>query len=119
MSISDLDKKQIMKTLIRAVSHVSDIAYQKRVWIDGSGPECESFDDFVNYFLDEIAAILKKYKDFSITENQYGLLLKFSDEFSAFCDQNYDPREFIDTPEWGKIVGRAEEVLRVFNYHEI
>lgn len=81
----NLDKKQIMKTFIRAISHVADIAYQKRVWVEGRGPECETFDDFTNYFFDEAAAILKKYRDFDITENQFSILLKFRDSLENFC----------------------------------
>jgi hypothetical protein len=118
MDTKDADRKQIMETFIRSISHVADEEYQKRVWIEGRGPECDDFDDFINYFLDESEAILEKYKDFNITNSQYHLLLKFQDELNAFCDKNDYPREFISSLEWKKIMEIAKEIVKVFNYQK-
>ena len=113
-----MDRKQIMETLMRIVEHISDKEYQERVWIRGEGPEVDDFDETVCHFYQEGDGVLEKYKDFKVTETQYQLLKKFRNEFKAFSDANDLPQEFIDTPEWEKIMNLAKEVLRAFNYKE-
>jgi hypothetical protein len=73
------------------------------------------FDHAVNDFFDIGDPILKKYKDFGLTENQYQLLKKFRDQFEIFSDENDFPEEFIDTPEWARIMDIANDVLKAFN----
>jgi len=111
-----INRKQILETLIRITDHIADKKYQKRVWIRGEGPECDDFDETVNYFFGEIDSILNEYKEFGITENQFQVLKNFRDKFEAFSDKNNWPSEFIDTPEWNEITEMAKEVLKAFNY---
>ena len=111
--MSDIDRKQIMQTFIRMVDHISDKEYQKRAWIKG---EEADFDEAVCLFFGDGDSILENYKDFRITEAQYKTLKKLRDEFRVFADENDLPEEFIDTPEWAKIMDMAKEVLKVFNY---
>jgi hypothetical protein len=115
----NINRKQIMETFIRTIDHVSDAEYQKRIWIEGRGPECDNFDEFVTYFFDESTAILESYKDFGITEEQYQLLKKFQENLEVFCDENDYPEKFIDTSEWTKITEMAKEVLKAFNYQRV
>lgn len=111
-----IDRKGILSSLLETIRDISDIEYQKRIWILGEGPEEDSFDDVVNYFLDEADGILESYKNFSITDNQYRILKKFRDRFEEFSDNNDSPEEFIDTPEWEKITEMAKKILNEFNY---
>jgi len=46
------------------------------------------------------------------------LLKKFRDEFRIFSDENNWPAEFIDSPEWEKIMNLAKEVLEAFQYQK-
>ena len=96
----NIDKKQILETFIRIIAHISDKEYQKRVWIEGNGPEWDDFDETACVFFHEGDSILEKYKDFGITENQHELLVKFHDAFRSFSDDNYFPHEFIESSEW-------------------
>ena len=114
--MKDTDKKQIIETLIRMVDHISDKEYQKRAWIRG---EEADFDEAVCLFFGDGDPVLENYKDFGITEEQYKLLKKFSDEFRIFSDENDFPEEFIDTPEWKKITEMAKEILKAFHYKKI
>ncbi|NGX47398.1 MAG: hypothetical protein K1000chlam3_00771 [Chlamydiae bacterium] len=110
-----------METFIRTIVHVSDEEYQDRVWIEGRGPECDDFGEFVNYFLDESEAILEKYKDFAISDAQYPLLKKFEDEVRIFAiemDRSYLPQVFLKSSEWKKIMEMAKEILKAFNYQK-
>jgi hypothetical protein len=111
--MDNIDRKQIMETFIRMIDHISNKEYQKRAWIKG---EEADFDEAVCIFFGEGDPILKNYKDFGITEAQYKLLKKLRDEFRIFADENDFPEEFIDTPEWAKIMDLAKDVLKVFNF---
>lgn len=110
-----IDRKEVMKTFIRIIDHISDKEYQRRAWIKG---EEVGFDEIVCLFFGHGDPILENYKDFGITETQYHLLKKFRDEFEAFSDENDWPPKFIDTPEWARIMAMAKEVLAAFNYHK-
>ena len=118
MKLNNEEKKYILSEYLRNISHIPDKEYQKRVWIRGEGPECQAFDDAVCDFFDIGEPILDDYKDFKITDSQYELLIKFRDEFREFSRKYNLPQEFIDTPEWEKIMETAKEVLKVFNYQK-
>ncbi len=115
-----IDRKQILASCLEIVEGIYDKEYQKRVWIRGEGPEVDDFDETVCNFFQDGNGIIQNYKDFGITNTQYELLVKFRDEFGAFCDgpalQYYPPQEFIDRPEWEKITEMAQEVLKAFDY---
>ena len=114
------DKKYILSEFLRKISHLSDEGYQRRVWVQGKGPEVNDFDEAVCHFFDDGDPILKNHKDYGMTNNQYHLLIKFRDIFDAFVDgpRPYLPQDFIDTPEWSRIMNMAEEVLKAFNYQK-
>jgi hypothetical protein len=95
---------------------ISDLEYQKRVWIRGDGPEVDDFDETVDFFFDLGDQILKNYKDYDISEEQYQLLKEFRGWFKSFADTHFHPLEFIASSEWETIRDRAKEVLKAFNY---
>jgi hypothetical protein len=113
--IMEINRKQIIETFFRIVEHISDKEYQKRVWIRGEGPEVDDFDETICHFSQEGDGIIEHYKDFGLTEHQYGVLKRFRDRFRAFADENDFPQEFVDSPEWQKIVDMAKGVLKAFN----
>ena len=110
------NKKRIIKQHLTNICHISDKKYQRRVWIRGEGPECDDFDETVNYFFGEMDSILEEHKSFSITENQYQILKRFRDKFEIFADNNNWPHKFINTPEWDEIIKMAKEVLQAFEF---
>ena len=114
--LTNKEKKQILNGFLRIIEGLSDKEYQKRAWIKG---EEADFDEAVCLFFDIGDPILNNYKDFEITEAQYKPLKKFRDEFRIFADKNDFPEEFIDTPEWAKIMNLAKDVLKAFNYQHI
>lgn len=119
MKMSDENKKQILEGFIDIFTRISSKVYQKRIWIRGEGPEVDDFDDTACDFFVECDSILENYTDFGITDSQYQILKQFRDKFRIFSDENNWPQKFIDTPEWGKIVEMAKEILRAFNYQKI
>jgi hypothetical protein len=108
--------KQILMSVLETINNISDKKYQKRVWIQGEGPEVDDFDETCCNFFGDGDPLLENYKEFGLTESQYLLLKKFRDKFRAFSDKCYHPSEFIDTPEWQKITEMAKEVLKAFDY---
>jgi hypothetical protein len=112
----EINRKQILESFLETTEGISDKEYQKKVWIRGEGPEVDDFDETCCHFFDIGDPILKKYKDFGLTEHQYQVLKKFRDQFEIFSDENDFPELFIDTPEWAKIINMAKDVLKAFNY---
>jgi len=116
----DIDRKQILASCLEIIAGISDKEYQKRTWIRGEGPEVDDFDETVCNFSQDGNGIIQNYKDFGVTDKQYHLLVKFRDEFDAFrrgpALEYYRPQEFIDTPEWSRIMNLAKDVLKAFNY---
>jgi len=94
---------------------IKDKNSQISIWIHGEGFDftetaCQFFDD-ANADL-----ILEKYSEFKITEAQYFVLKEFRDRFRYICDEYSEAFEFIDTPEWAEIMGKAKDVLKAFNF---
>lgn len=118
----EIDRKQILTSVLETIEGISDKEYQKRVWIRGEGPEVDDFDETCCNFFGDGDPLIENYKDFGLTDKQYHLLVKFRDEFDAFCYgpalKHYLPEEFIDTPEWARIMEMAKEVLKAFNYQK-
>ena len=114
----DIDKQLILGNILEIVCDVSDKEYQRRIWIRGDGPEVDSFDDAVCDFFMESESVLERNKDFSLTNLQYQVLKKFHDEFENFPMRHDWPGDFIDTPEWEKIIDLAKEVLEGFQYQK-
>lgn len=114
--LSEEAKKNIMESFLESISTIADEEYQRRIWIKGLGPECDSFDEFYDYFFNEGDAIIKNYKFFGITKEQYVILKNFRNELKLVASDYYWPPEFIDKPEWKRIIAMAQEVLDAFNY---
>lgn len=112
--LTDDDRRYMLNEFLKHLSHIQDKEYQKRIWIRGEGPEVDDFGETVNNFSDLGDLILENYKDYGITETQYDFLISFKNEFKAFYDEQELPEEFIDTPEWKRIMDMAREVLKVF-----
>jgi hypothetical protein len=113
-------KKAWLQTILSSVYAASDKAYQKRVWINGVGPECDDFNETSESILGDGREILKAYKEAGMTDNQYLIFKKFHEAYEVFCDEpgltHYVPELFIDTPEWTRITEMAKEVIQAFNY---
>jgi hypothetical protein len=119
MNLSKDEKKQILKTFIEVFERIADKSYQMRIWIQGQGPECDDFDETVNYLFLEGDNIVECYNYFGIKENQHSLLKNFLVAFKRFSrtiGRERIPEDFIDSPEWTEITKMAKEVLKAFNW---
>jgi len=114
----EINRKEVVKGFLQNLYRISNKEYQKRIWIEGAGPECHDFDEAVNDFFGDGDPILESYRDYGLTQIQYQMLKKFRDEFDFFVKKNHFPQEFIDTPEWTKIMSLAKDVLKAFNFQK-
>lgn len=114
----EIDRKKVVEFLLQTLYSISDKEYQKRIWIEGAGPEWDNFDEAVNDFFDDGDPVLENYQAYGLSDVQYQLLKKFRDEFKVFKRGNYFPEEFVDSPEWGEIMNLAKDVLKAFNYQK-
>jgi hypothetical protein len=115
----NLDLKYILNNVLKRIEAISNKDYQKRIWIEGKGPECDDFDETAEYFLLEGESIVKNYKEFGLTDNQYQLLKKLLINFDTFSnspERGYLPQVFIESPEWTNITELAKEVLKAFDW---
>ena len=112
----EINRKQILKSVLDVIKGISDKDYQRRVWINNEGPEWDDFVETVCNFFGDGDEILEHYQDFELTEDQYRILKIFRDNFRIFSKKNDFPELFIDTLEWDEITKMAKEVLKVFNY---
>lgn len=117
MSLSEEERKYILHQFLRNISHIGDEEYQRRVWIRGEGPEWDDFDESYCHFFDDGDPILKKYKEYGITDFQYELLMRLRNTLYDFASDDLTG-SFISTPEWKKIMEMAKEILVAFNYQE-
>ncbi len=114
----EINREQILNSVLETIQCISDKEYQKRIWIQGKGPECDDFDETCCNFFGDGDPLIENYKDFGITDSQHQILKTFRDQFRIFSDENSWPPEFIDTPEWDEITKMAKEVLQAFNYNQ-
>ena len=114
----EINRKQILDSVLQTIEGISDKEYQRRVWIRGEGPECDDFTETVCHFFGDGDPLIKNYKEFGITDRQCQFLEQFRDAFEVFSDEHDFPEEFIDSPEWGKITDMAKDVLKAFNYQK-
>jgi hypothetical protein len=116
---NNMSKDPIINEILRIIYTISDKDYQRRIWIQGNGPECDSYDDAVCDFFQLTRAVLKEYKNYKFTNLQYSLLEQFYKEFERFVDSDRGmdlEQEFIDTPEWNRIIKLAQRLLQIFDY---
>ena len=110
------NKHPTLEVFLEEVSSIADKEYQRRVWIQGKGPECDDFDEAVCRYSNAADSIFEEYKECGVSDAQMDLVKKFHEEFKKFWKENDLPQLFIDIPEWTKITLMAKEVLHAFSY---
>lgn len=98
-----------------------DSGLQKKVWIEGSGPEIGNFEDDIGFFFEYSELLFKKYNDLSFERQEYlkkiKILYDMIERFyhNIFQDHpNSKIENFIESPEW-KEIQHSSKML----YHEI
>lgn len=109
-----MNKNKIIKGFLEIIQSISDLTYQNRIWIKGEGPECDSFDETIEFFFHFGNIIKDEIDTFDLSKSQVKLFNAIYQIFDRFTDYHEDPREFIDSKEWKKIVKLSQKVLKAF-----
>ncbi len=108
--------------MLLIIESLANQDYQKRVWIEGKGPEVDSFDDTICDYNDFVTEVLSEAGLYGLTEAQEGALRSLSTVFKDFYKNGlgncymYQPQHFINSIEWRKVSEQATRVLKVFGY---
>ncbi len=113
---SAAESRNVIRFILQIISQIADYKYQRRIWVNGEGPEVDSFDDTVNDYCPIGSYIVRAPEEYEISEVQLKALRLFHEKFEAFADDNDYPELFIDTPEWKEIMGLADKVLDAFGW---
>lgn len=115
------NKISLLNSLLKIIENISDSEYQKRVWLQGKGPECSDFDEAMCNFFDDFHAkdIIKNYKTFNVSYSQYQILSEFYKILEKYSNKTpliEDTEKILLDPEWHKIQKLAKKVLESFDH---
>lgn len=118
MDIIKKNKKYSIDLFMDILTGLANKEYQRRVWIEGRGPQVDSYEDTVCEFFSEVINIIIYPKNYDISNFQYKLILNLYRKFDLFYKKwGADmPEFFIDTDEWNSITEISKEILILFNY---
>lgn len=120
-----MDKKTWLGRITKLLQDFGNAEYQKRVWADGRGPECSSWEEHLCMFFDDtdIENFIENYAtDFGLNEAQREALAGFYsilDSYSNKCGSDIDVRKLLADPEWHQIQAMARDVFQLFREYEI
>lgn len=114
----DPSRRNSFESFTLLLRSMSDIDYQKRVWLRGEGPEVDSYCEFVNNFYSDFQYLFRESETYNLTKAQTKQLQKLYDEFDKFKHTYYDEYEFIDSPEWKEMRELTAETLKVLKANE-
>lgn len=116
-----IKRKSDLDEFLKNIAIIADEKYQERVWVKAEGPECNDIDDAICDFFDN-HYVLKRYKDFGITEDQHQLLTKlyaklrtFTDTFGVYSPEK-STEKLIQLPQWKEIREMSKIVLKSFDF---
>jgi hypothetical protein len=114
-----IGNRNALCAIIRTAYEFADSAYQQRVWVGGTGPECSSYVEAVNSLLyDYHAADLIKGEavKHGFTSEMLGKLSNFIgavEEFDAAISVSFSDTEIVALPTWEKVRVSAEAFLDI------
>ncbi len=106
--------------ILNTIHEIQDAEFQKRVWLEGKGPEVSSWDETMCGLFDDydIDGFLKlELNESGLSKNQYAELKKLRDELNIYCEQVGETptvEYILSDPRWLQIRTAAEHVLKSF-----
>jgi len=107
--------------VIYGIGGLSDPFYQKRIWVEGKGPEVDSYDDAITYFSDMCELIFEAPSDYEGINGENLELLKTLYQMVMDYDRNLhvartpeDVSCILEDPKWHKIQVFARDVFQTF-----
>ena len=107
--------------IVHGIRSLSDPLYQKRIWVEGKGPEVDSYDDTITYFSDMCELIFEAPLDYEGIDVENLKLLKrlylMVMDYDSNLDNGRAPQEvncILEDPKWHQIQEFAGDVFRKF-----
>jgi hypothetical protein len=122
MGLTEEEKIYVLNGYLKTIWSVTNKEYQRRVWIQGDGPEVDDYDETICRIFDDGIPILDKKDAFSLSRYQCKVIKKFHKKIMSFFDkpgiEYYDPKLVIDNTEWTKVMDKAKDVLKAFEFKQ-
>jgi len=100
--------------LLKVIKEISDIHFQKKIWIKGEGPECSSYCDIVDFFFQFYKGarnLDSQYAEYGLTKEQHRKLKALYEKFDSYLDISPEnDEEVIQDPRWHEIIALAKDV---------
>jgi hypothetical protein len=97
-------------------------AYQWRTWINAEGPECSSYEDDICNFCQAYEYYHSRLSEYELTETQKQAVEQLKSAIDYFLEHDqykFDIPDFIEEPEWDKVVQSARKaVLEFRSYYD-
>jgi len=119
------DYKIWKSNILSAIKHLSNIDYQKNVWLSKSDDQISSFDEDIMVLYDDNCFDDDFWNDthlpkFNFNEVQINVLKEFKRKLDEYLikikevNSKLSDQEIISDPEWVKIAENAKNVLTYF-----
>lgn len=115
----------IMKFILKVIQDISDLDYQRRLWIEGIPGLLGSWEETMNDFdIDDLLKnmTLESNPEFGLSAHQIEELWKLKNIVNQYCEatpQCINPREVLSDPRWHKVVKYAKQTLKAFEGYKV
>lgn len=104
-----------IKPLVDCIKEIQDEAYQQRVWVEGIGLECSSFDEAINSFFDYYDGLKPELvkEEYNLNPHQIYLIHLLAEkliEYSSEVNFVESATTVLNDPKWHEIQHFAKEV---------
>lgn len=118
-------KRNVLHEIYSLLAEFSDRDYQKRVWLEGRGPEVSCFADATIGFISGVEidhVIGVEWGQWDLPVEPLQLLREFRKKLGEYVDKSgSDPPidQVLTDPEWDKVSQLAARVMESFRAHGI
>ncbi len=113
----------IYRRIESCLKELSDINFQKRVWVKGEGPEMSSYTEVVCQLFDDtgIGDKLNEKQDEIVLSEELDAILRELSSILDSIDYRMVASDILNHPDWPKVVrlsSRAVEMMNKFSYDQ-
>lgn len=109
-------EKDIRNFILKLIREISDEEYQKRVWVEGKGPEVSSFAELISAFDEDLIEDLSQnYQKYGFTRPQFEKiqdLYQQVDDYTMSIPDDVLSEEIVSDPRWHQVRQFAKKFLK-------
>ena len=119
-------EEEVLKGVLAVIENILNAHFQQKAWIEKNTTPYDFFEETMHRLFDdyELAEMVRNYKAYGISNEQYHLLNTFYEILDQYSDEKMswletvNPKEILADPKWHKIQKMAKKILKVFNYQK-